>query len=41
MGELGYVLAATLITWVGLFIYLLRLELKIREAERREEMHEI
>jgi len=33
-----YVLAATLVTWAGLFIYLLRIDLKVREAERREEI---
>ncbi|EEG77752.1 CcmD family protein [Dethiobacter alkaliphilus] len=38
MGEMGYVLAATVITWVGLFLYLLRVDLKVREAERREEV---
>jgi len=38
MGELGYVLAVTLVTWIGLFLYLLRLDLKVREAERREEV---
>lgn len=38
MGELGYVLAVTLVTWIGLFLYLLRLDLKLREAERREEL---
>lgn len=38
MGELGYVLAATLITWIGLFLYVLRVDLKVREAERREEV---
>ena len=38
MGELIYVLAVTLVTWFGLFIYLLRLDLKVREAERREEI---
>ena len=35
---LSYVLAATLITWLGLFLYLLRLDLRLREAERREEI---
>jgi len=38
MGELGYVLAVTLVTWIGLFLYLLRLDLKLREAECREEV---
>jgi CcmD family protein len=38
MGELGYVLAATLVTWIGLFLYMLRLDLKLREAERREKV---
>jgi CcmD family protein len=35
---LSYVLAVTLITWLGLFLYLLRLDLRLREAERREEI---
>ncbi|MBS3873199.1 MAG: CcmD family protein [Firmicutes bacterium] len=38
MGELGFVLAATLVTWLGLFIYLLRIDIRLREAERREEL---
>jgi CcmD family protein len=38
MGELGYVLAATLVTWIGLFLYMLRLDLRLREAERREKV---
>jgi len=38
MGELGYVLAATLVTWLGLFVYLLRIDLRLREAERREKV---
>lgn len=38
MGELGFVLAVTLLTWVGLFLYVLRVDLKVREAERREEI---
>jgi CcmD family protein len=38
MGEMGYVLAATLVTWVGLFLYVLRVDLKVREAEHREEI---
>lgn len=38
MGELIFVLAATLATWVGLFLYMLRLDLKLREVERREEI---
>ncbi|NLN07783.1 MAG: CcmD family protein [Firmicutes bacterium] len=36
--ELIFVLAVTLVTWLGLFLYLLRLELKLKEAERREEI---
>ncbi|HZK23899.1 MAG TPA: CcmD family protein [Oscillospiraceae bacterium] len=35
---LSYVLAVTLITWLGLFFYLLRVDLKVKEAERREEI---
>ncbi|HSW58173.1 MAG TPA: CcmD family protein [Dehalococcoidales bacterium] len=38
MGELVFVLAATLATWIGLFVYLLRLDLKVREAGRREKI---
>ncbi|MBS4030850.1 MAG: CcmD family protein [Clostridiales bacterium] len=38
MGELGFVLAVTLITWVGLFLYVLRVDIKVKEAERREEI---
>lgn len=38
MGELSFVLAATLVTWIGLFLYMLRLDLKLREAERREKV---
>jgi len=38
MSELLFVLAATLTIWVGLFLYMLRLDLKLREVERREEI---
>lgn len=38
MSELGFVLAVTLITWIGLFAYVLKVDLKVREAERREEI---
>lgn len=38
MGESGFVLAVTLITWVGLFLYVLRVDIKVKEAERREEI---
>ncbi|MBS3887347.1 MAG: CcmD family protein [Firmicutes bacterium] len=38
MGELGFVLAVTLIGWVGLFLYVLRMDMKLREVERREEI---
>ncbi len=38
MGELGFVLAVTLIGWVGLFLYVLRVDMKLREVERREEV---
>jgi CcmD family protein len=38
LSELGYVLAVTLVTWLGLFFYLVRVDLKVREAERREEI---
>ncbi|NLZ39249.1 MAG: CcmD family protein [Firmicutes bacterium] len=35
---LSFVLAVTLVTWIGLFLYILRVDLKVREAERREEI---
>ena len=35
---LQFVLAVTLITWVGLFLYLVRVDLKVKGAERREEI---
>ena len=35
---LGFVLAVTLLIWVALFLYVLRVDLKVREAERREEI---
>lgn len=35
---LHFVLAVTLVTWLGLFFYILRLDLKLREAERREKI---
>ena len=38
MSEWLFVLAATLVTWIGLFLYMLRVDLKLREAERREEI---
>lgn len=38
MGEWLFVLAATLFTWIGLFLYMLRVDLKLREAERLEEI---
>lgn len=38
MGDLGFVLAVTLIGWVGLFLYVLRVDMKLREVERREEI---
>lgn len=38
MTNLYFVLAATLATWLGLFLYILRVDLKIREAERREKI---
>jgi len=38
MSEWRFVLAATLVTWIGLFLYMLRVDLKLREAERREEI---
>jgi len=38
MSDLNFVLAVTLITWTGLFFYVVRVDLKIREARRREEV---
>ncbi|MBS3985426.1 MAG: CcmD family protein [Selenomonadales bacterium] len=38
MGELVFVLAATLAIWLGLFLYMLRIDLKLREVERRDEV---
>jgi len=38
MSDLNFVMVVTLITWVGLFLYVLRVDLKIKEAERREEI---
>jgi CcmD family protein len=38
MSELNYVLGVTLITWLGLFVYLFRIDRKVKEAERREEV---
>jgi len=38
VGELAYVLAATLVTWIGLFFYMLRIDTRLREVERREEL---
>ncbi|NLM51626.1 MAG: CcmD family protein [Firmicutes bacterium] len=38
MGGLNFVLAVTLVTWIGLFFYVLRVDLKLREAERREKI---
>lgn len=38
MTDLYFVLAAALATWLGLFLYILSVDLKIREAERREEI---
>jgi len=38
VSELNFVLAVTLITWTGLFLYILRVDLKVREANRREKV---
>ncbi|MBS3949038.1 MAG: CcmD family protein [Dethiobacter sp.] len=38
MSEWLFVLGATLVTWIGLFLYMLRVDLKLREAERLEEI---
>jgi len=36
--ELRVVLTVTLITWIGLFAYIFRIDQKVKEAERREEI---
>ncbi len=38
MTDLNFVLMVTLITWTGLFLYVLRVDLKVKEAKRREEI---
>lgn len=38
MSELHYVLAVTALIWAGLFLYLVRIDVKVKEAERREEV---
>lgn len=38
MSELNFVLVVNLITWTGLFLYILRVDLKVREAKRREKV---
>ncbi|MBS4022138.1 MAG: CcmD family protein [Dethiobacter sp.] len=38
MSELNFVLGVTLITWLGVFIYLFRIDRKVKEAQRREEI---
>jgi CcmD family protein len=38
MSDLYVVMSVTLITWVGLFLYLLRVDIKVKEAQKREEI---
>ena len=33
-GSIGWVLAVNLVIWTGLFLYLLRLEAKVRDLEK-------
>jgi len=35
MGDLRTVAAVTLVTWLGVFFYVLRLEKRVRELERK------
>ena len=35
-GGIGWVLAVNLVIWTGLFLYLLWVERRVREMERRE-----
>jgi CcmD family protein len=37
MGSLGFVMAVTLIIWLGIFAYLLYLDRTLRRIEREEE----
>ena len=36
LGKLGFVMAVTLITWIGIFAYLLTLDRSLRRLERQE-----
>lgn len=35
MSDLYVVLTVTLLSWIGLFIYLLKIDLKIKELEKK------
>lgn len=35
MGSLGYLAAVNVVIWVGLFLYLWRLDRRLAEAEKR------
>jgi CcmD family protein len=35
VGSLGYLAAVNVVIWVGLFVYLWRLDRRVSEAERR------
>ncbi len=36
MSDLYVVLSVTLLTWVGIFLYLLKMDARIRELEKNE-----
>lgn len=36
MGSLGYLAAVNVVVWVGLFLYLWRLDRRLAEAEKKE-----
>lgn len=38
MSDMYVVMVITLITWLGLFFYLLRVDAKVKEAEKHEEI---
>ncbi|MBT9136294.1 MAG: hypothetical protein DDT34_01368 [Firmicutes bacterium] len=38
MSELQFVLSVTLAVWIGVFVYLLHLDSRLRGAQRREKV---
>ena len=36
MGSLGYLAAVNVVVWVGLFLYLWRLDRRLAEAQKKE-----